>query len=43
MSSSFASTMVKIYIDLVEAGKRTIDEVPEKYRNQVKAALDVQK
>lgn len=31
--------MVKIYVSLIKKGLRTIDEVPEKIRAQVEAAL----
>lgn len=32
--------MVKIYVELIRKGKRTIDQVPEKIRAAVKAALE---
>lgn len=32
--------MVKIYVALIEKGLKTIDDVPEKIREQVKAALE---
>lgn len=32
--------MVKIYVALIEKGLKTIDDVPEKIRGQVKAALE---
>lgn len=31
--------MVKIYVELIRKGKRTIDQVPEKIREAVKKAL----
>lgn len=31
--------MLKIYIKLVEAGVRTVEQVPDKYREAVKEAL----
>ena len=31
--------MVAMYLKLVKAGKITIEEVPEKYREQVRALL----
>ena len=31
--------MVKIYVELIKKGKRTIDEVPASIREAVKAAL----
>lgn len=31
--------MVKIYVRLINKGRMTIDEVPEKYREAVKEAL----
>lgn len=32
--------MVKIYVELIRKGKRTIDQVPEKIRDAVKKALE---
>lgn len=32
--------MVQIYVDLIKAGKRTLDEVPAKIRDAVKKALE---
>lgn len=32
--------MIKIYVALIEKGLKTIDDVPEKIREQVKAALE---
>lgn len=32
--------MVMIYYRLVKAGKRTLDEVPEKYREEVRKMLE---
>ena len=32
--------MVQVYVDLIKKGKKTIDEVPEQIREQVKEALD---
>lgn len=32
--------MVQIYVDLIKAGKRTIDQVPSKIREAVKKALE---
>lgn len=32
--------MVKIYVDLIRAGKMTLDEVPQKWREAVAAALE---
>lgn len=32
--------MVELYYTLVKAGKRTIDQVPEKFRADVQALLD---
>lgn len=34
--------MVKIYYRLVKAGKRTIEEVPELWREQVQALIDAE-
>lgn len=31
--------MVKIYVRRIKAGEMTIDEVPERWREQVRAAL----
>lgn len=32
--------MVELYYNLVKAGKRTIEQVPERYRAEVQALLD---
>lgn len=32
--------MPKVYADLIRKGKKTIDEVPEKLKNEVKKALN---
>ena len=32
--------MVKIYVRWIEAGRMTLDEVPERWREAVRAALD---
>ncbi|MCX4313974.1 CD1375 family protein [Anaerocaecibacter muris] len=32
--------MVKIYVDLIRAEKMTLDEVPQKWREAVAAALE---
>lgn len=32
--------MVKIYVRQIKAGKMTLDEVPEKWREAVREALD---
>lgn len=32
--------MVELYVKLIEAGRRTIDQVPEQIREQVKKALE---
>ncbi len=32
--------MVKIYVDLIHAGKMTLDEVPQKWREAVAVALE---
>lgn len=34
--------MAKIYYRQVKAGKRTIDEVPERWREQVQALIDAE-
>lgn len=31
--------MVKMYVRLIQAGRKTIDDVPEKFRDEVLAAL----
>ncbi len=31
--------MLEVYIKLVDAGKKTLDQVPAKYRDAVKEAL----
>lgn len=32
--------MVQVYVDLIKKGKRTIDQVPEKIREDVRKALE---
>ena len=32
--------MPKVYADLIRKGKKTIDEVPEKLKNEVKKAIN---
>lgn len=32
--------MAKVYADLIRKGKKTIDEVPETLKNEVKKALN---
>lgn len=32
--------MVDLYVRLIQEGKRTIDDVPEKYREEVQAKLN---
>lgn len=32
--------MVKMYVRLIQAGRKTIDDVPEKFRDEVLAALE---
>ena len=32
--------MVKIYIRMIRAGRMTLDEVPERWRDEVAAALE---
>lgn len=32
--------MVKVYADLIRKGKKTIDDVPEKLREQVQTILE---
>lgn len=32
--------MLELYIKLVKAGKRTIDSIPERFREEVRAALE---
>lgn len=34
--------MVKIYVELIKKGKRTLDEVPASIREAVKAALEAE-
>ena len=34
--------MVQVYVDLILKGKKTIDDVPERIREQVRKALDDQ-
>lgn len=34
--------MIDLYVRLVTEGKRTIEEVPERYRTEVQAKLDAQ-
>ena len=33
--------MAKVYADLIRKGKKTIDDVPAKLRDEVQAILDV--
>lgn len=35
--------MVAIYVRWIKAGKLTIDDVPEKWRDEVRKALEVEK
>lgn len=35
-----ASSMVKIYVNLIKRGSKTLDEVPEKLRAEVEAELE---
>lgn len=35
--------MVKIYYNLIMAGKRTLDQVPSKWRTEVEAMLNANK
>lgn len=32
--------MVDLYVRLIQEGKRTIEEVPEKYREEVRAKIN---
>ena len=32
--------MAKVYADLIRKGKKTIDDVPAKFRDEVQAILD---
>lgn len=34
--------IAKIYVDLINKGLKTVDQVPEKYKAQVKKLLDAQ-
>lgn len=34
--------MVDLYVRLIQEGKRTIEEVPERYRAEVQGKLDAQ-
>lgn len=34
--------MVQVYVDLILKGKKTIDDVPERIREQVRKALEDQ-
>lgn len=34
--------MAKLYYDLIKAGLRTIDQVPLRWRDEVKAMLDAE-
>ena len=40
MVVKMASAMVKVYVNLVKRGLKTLDEVPEKLRAEVKAELN---
>ncbi len=35
-------SMLELYIKLVMAGKRTVESVPEKFREDVKAAVEAE-
>lgn len=35
--------MVKIYVDLIHKGLRTIDQVPAKWKDEVQKILDAEK
>ena len=35
--------MVEFYVKLIQAGKKTIDQIPAKWREAVQAALDREK
>lgn len=32
--------MVKIYVDLIRAGQMTLEQIPEKWRDEVRQALE---
>ena len=34
--------LIRIYVEQVKDGRKTLDDVPEKYRDKVKAAIDNQ-
>ena len=38
--AKMASAMVKVYVNLVKRGLKTLDEVPEKLRSEVEAELE---
>lgn len=33
--------MIELYVRLIQEGKRTIEQIPERYRVEVQAMLDV--
>lgn len=35
-----SNAIVNMYFRLVDSGRRTIEEIPEKYREEVKAMID---
>lgn len=39
---SMEAIMVQVYVDLILKGKKTIDDVPERIREQVRKALEDQ-
>ena len=32
--------MVQLYVTLIQAGRKTLEEIPEKYKTAVEAALE---
>lgn len=38
--TAFEKSMAKVYANLIRYGKKTIDEVPEKLRDEVKRILE---
>ena len=41
MVVKMASAMVKVYVNLVKRGLKTLEEVPERLRDEVKAELEL--
>lgn len=40
MAVKHSPAIIRMYMRLIKAGRKTIDEVPERYRDEVRTALD---